>query len=84
MSNNITYEIERLRVEIETLKEVIATNPAGRYVRALQARERDYGKLIHKRGLMGLARQLPRYSQSARIGSTADSKKSAEMVGGAA
>lgn len=58
---SIKDDIERVRGEIAHLREVIAQNPdAGRYVRALQARVRDYGNLIRQLAEIELARPLPR------------------------
>jgi hypothetical protein len=56
----LTDEINRLSAEIEYLKATIITSSAGRFIRALQARERDYGKLVNKRAMIELARPLPR------------------------
>jgi hypothetical protein len=58
---SIWNEVERVKGEIQHLREAIDANPdAGRYVRALQARVRDYGKLIRRLAEIELARPLPR------------------------
>jgi hypothetical protein len=75
----LTDEINRLKADIENLKAAIAADPtAGRFIRALQARELEYGKRVTKRAMIELARPLPRRTLSdgitARVDMTADER----------
>jgi hypothetical protein len=73
----LTDDINRLGREIDGLRAEILKNPQGRYFRALEARERDYGKLVIKRAMIELARPLPARklpNSVARVDMTADQR----------